>query len=93
MPEPRILTLDEWRLRQHLTYRELGALIMCNVGMAYAYCLDPRAAEFRLPRSQRMARIYEISNGEVGPASFYKLPRLTQPFDPKAPQLPLENAA
>ena len=87
------LTLDEWRLREGLTYRELGKLIGCPIGMAYAYCLDPQAASFKVPRPDRMCRIFQITGGQVPPTSFYKLPKLLAPFDPHAPELPLEHAA
>lgn len=73
------MTLDEWRLREGLTYRELSKRIGCPVGMAYAYCLDPEAGEFRLPRPDRMAIIWRFTHGEVPPASFYKLPVLPPP--------------
>ena len=86
------LSLDEWRLREGLTHKQLGGLIGCTGHMAYVYCCAPSEPAFRLPRADRMARIFMITNGEVGPASFFKLPKLTRPFDPKAPQLDLDTA-
>lgn len=79
------MTLDEWRLHRSLTYRELGKLIGCPVGMAYAYCLEPQATESRLPGFDRMRRIHEISSGQVTPNDFYDLPSL--------PASPIEEAA
>jgi hypothetical protein len=87
------LALAEWRLRQGLTYRQLGVLIGVRVNLAFAYCLEPGDKGFKCPRADRMARIYEVTDGEVGPASFYRLPRLTRPFDRNAPQLPFGEAA
>lgn len=87
------ISLDEWRLRQGLTHKQLGQLIGCAGHMAYIYCCDPSDQNFRLPRSDRMARIYLVTNGEVRPDSFYRLPRISRPFDPSAPELPLEAAA
>lgn len=89
----RPISLDEWRLRRGLTYRGLGELIGCRVKLAFAYCQDPGTDKFNRPGDVNMARIYVITDGDVQPNSFYRLPKLTQPFDPNAPQLPLEAAA
>lgn len=87
------LTLDEWRLKNGLKPNELGRLIGCRVRMAYCYCLPLGNPEFRLPRPERMARIYQATNGEVRPDSFYRLPLITERQDPRQEPLPLEQAA
>lgn len=88
-----ISILNDWRIAHNLGYRELGRLIGCPPRMAFAYCQDPEAADFRLPRPARMRTIYRVTGGAIGPAAFYKLPKLAaQRFDPKAPELALEQA-
>lgn len=88
------LTLDEWRLSEKLSHKQLGELIGCKGHMAYVYCCDPADPAFRMPRPDRMRRIYVVTNGAVGPASFYRLPELRQRFDRHAPSLvPREEAA
>ena len=87
------ISLDEWRLREGLTHKQLGQLIGCAGHMAYVYCCDPSDRNSRVPRADRMVRIYVVTNGEVRPDSFFRLPKLTRKFDPKAPELALEHAA
>jgi hypothetical protein len=87
----RGLTLDEWRLRQGLSYRALGTLLGCQVNIAFAYCQEPGTKGFKRPGDDRMDRIFVISNGEVWPNSFYKLPKLIRKFDPKQPELAIEH--
>jgi hypothetical protein len=81
--------LDDWRLRNGLTYRELGELIGCRVALAFAYCQKPGSRQFKRPKDDRMARIYRATNGAVTPGDFYELPKLG-PDPAWEPELPLK---
>ena len=68
--------LGEWRRKRGLTLAQLGALYGVRFQLAYAHSLDPADPNFKMPRPDKMRRIFLATGGQVAPNDFYDLPEL-----------------
>ncbi|GGD74044.1 helix-turn-helix domain-containing protein [Croceicoccus mobilis] len=68
-----IVKLAKWRKLRGMTQAQLGAAIACS--QPYVSQME-RAVEPIVPGGDLMARIYQLTGGQVEPNDFYDLPRL-----------------
>jgi len=83
--------LEALRNKRNWSYRQLGEAVGLDAPQnSRRYCLDPDDPEFRRPRPEHMVKIYVISDGEVQPNHFYKLPELAAKANGEAEQASVE---
>ena len=67
-----VMTLEEYRQAQGLTYKRLAELIGAkHPTMARRYCLPHGHKDRMIPQIEYMERIMTLTNGQVQPNDFY----------------------
>lgn len=67
--------LAKWRKMQGMTQSALANALGCT--QPYVSQIE-RAQNPMVPKHELMARIFDLTNGQVGPTDFYDLPNLSR---------------
>lgn len=65
------MKLNQWALREHLTYLDVAAMIGRSPSVVYKWFVGTSR-----PNEDGMAALYQLTLGQVTPTDFYELPLL-----------------